>query len=426
MTTNQQNKSETLKKNFILLLLLTCAGAMIYGLPYFRGSYYDVFIKTYNLTNTQMGIISSAFGIFGMIAYIIGGILADKFSSKKLIIGSMFATALGGIVHYFATDFYILVMIYSMWGITSLVTFWPALIKQVRLTGDSSEQGKVFGIFEGGRGVVNTISETTLVFIFGFISKKFTDQLGLKSIIIYHTIVLLILTFLLAIFLKENSHTSTSENIDTSINKNTNFIQKLILALKHPAVWLVSILLCSTYTLNIAYPYINPYTTSILGKSAVFAATITIMAQYIRPFASPTGGALADKFGRANIMILGFIMMILGLFGLIVLPIETSIIIIVGIIALIYIGMFMNYGIVMSFMDEGGIPLEISGTAIGIISTIGFLPEAITPLVAGSILDSFKGILGYQIFFGCCIAMMIIGIITSFLWKIYIKKLKNN
>lgn len=425
MSNKTEKKSETLKKNFVLLLLLTCAGAMIYGLPYFRGSYYDVFIETYNLTNTQMGIISSAFGVFGMIAYIIGGVLADKFSSKKLIIGSMFATALGGVVHYFATDFHILVVIYSVWGITSLVTFWPALIKQVRLTGDSSEQGKVFGIFEGGRGVVNTVSETALVFIFGFVSKKFTDQMGLKSIIIYHTTVLMILTFLLVIFLKENKHTTNSEDETNTVTDNTNFIQKLVLALKHPAVWLVSILLCSTYTLNIAYPYINPYATSILGKSAVFAATITIMAQYIRPFASPTGGALADKFGRANIMILGFIMMSLGLFGLIILPIDTSIVIIVGIIALIYIGMFMNYGIVMSFMDEGGIPLEISGTAIGIISTIGFLPEAVTPLVAGSILDKFKGITGYQVFFSCCIGMMIIGIITSIIWKIYLKRMKK-
>ena len=44
-----------LKKNIWKLVLLTAAGSLIYGLPYFRSYYYDAYLDVYNLSNTQMG-----------------------------------------------------------------------------------------------------------------------------------------------------------------------------------------------------------------------------------------------------------------------------------------------------------------------------------------------------------------------------------
>ena len=42
-------------------------------------------------------------------------------------------------------------------------------------------------------------------------------------------------------------------------------------------------------------------------------------------------------------------------------------------------GMYCNYGIVFSLMDDGGIPMEVSGTAVGVICTIGYLPRWSAP-----------------------------------------------
>lgn len=43
-----------LKKNILKLILISVAGSVIYGLPYFRSYYYDAYLSTYGLTNTQM------------------------------------------------------------------------------------------------------------------------------------------------------------------------------------------------------------------------------------------------------------------------------------------------------------------------------------------------------------------------------------
>ena len=79
-------------------------------------------------------------------------------------------------------------------------------------------------------------------------------------------------------------------------------------------------------------------------------------------------------------------------------------------------GMYSNFGIYFSLLTEGEVPLKVSGLAIGIASTLGYLPEVIAPIVAGNILDTFAGAKGYHIYFGIMIAMAVIGFIISIVW----------
>ena len=81
-----------LKKNMLRLILISIAGTMIYGLPYFRSYYYDAYLQTYGLTNAQMGMFGSIFGIMGACSYLFGGVVADIFTPKKLMSVSMVLT----------------------------------------------------------------------------------------------------------------------------------------------------------------------------------------------------------------------------------------------------------------------------------------------------------------------------------------------
>ena len=85
-----------LKKNMLRLILISIAGTMIYGLPYFRSYYYDAYLQTYGLTNAQMGMFGSIFGIMGACSYLFGGVVADLLTPKKLMSVSMVLTGLGG------------------------------------------------------------------------------------------------------------------------------------------------------------------------------------------------------------------------------------------------------------------------------------------------------------------------------------------
>ena len=147
-----------LRGNMWRPIILAVAGSLIYGLPYFRTYYYDAYLQAYNLTNTQMGSLGSIFGVFGMISYLFGGVVADFISPKKLISISLILTGVAGFCHLFATNYSMLLVIYLVWGFTALFAFWPALVKGIRSLASSEEQGKAYGFMEAGRGVTISLS----------------------------------------------------------------------------------------------------------------------------------------------------------------------------------------------------------------------------------------------------------------------------
>ena len=60
------------------------------------------------------------------------------------------------------------------WGLLSFfgeVVYWPVLLKAIRLLGDETEQGRLFGFLEAGRGVVDTIVAFSALGIFALLGK---------------------------------------------------------------------------------------------------------------------------------------------------------------------------------------------------------------------------------------------------------------
>jgi len=402
-----------IRKNFFTVLLLAFAGSMIYGLPYFRYYYYDAYCAAYNLSNTQIGALGSAFGLMGVVSYLIGGVLADKLPAKLLLNISLVATGLGGFLHLFFTSFNALVIIYGVWGVTSLLTFWPALMKIVRMQGNDDEQSSTYGLFEGGRGVTSAVHMAIATAIFASFSAKMMPALGLKWIIIFYSVFPIICAILFQLILKE------PEKVEGTKATKVTF-KDILSVLKMPAVWLVVIITYTTYTFNLSFYYFTPYATNVMGESAVFAAILTVLAQYVRPISATGGGILADKFGKSQLMLIGFIVMGLATAVMLLVPnVEGSMqtVLMTAACVVLYFAMYSNFGIYFSLLSEGGIPLEISGVAIGIVSTLGYLPEVISPMLAGRTLDAYEGVQGYYMYFYYMIACAVVGSIVCIIWS---------
>ncbi|MGY3750357.1 MFS transporter [Vagococcus acidifermentans] len=406
-------KKSGLKRNFITIVLLALAGSIIYGLPYFRSYYYDAYVEAYNLTNTQMGSLGSAYGFMGVLSYLIGGILADRFPAKRLIIFSLLTTGIGGFLHLYFTSYLSLLLIYSLWGVTSLLTFWPALMKIVRIQAGDDEQSRAYGLFEGTRGISNILHMAIATAIFGIFESRLVPQLGLDYIIIFYSVIP-ILCGIAFIFLIKDSNSLTGEH-----NGEKFSLKNFIKVLKTPAIWLIIGMMFTSYTFNMSIYYFTPYASNVIGTSAVFAAVVTVLAQYCRLFASPIGGFLADKTAKSKVMFIGFVVMAIGTFIMILassLMGKSQLVLLIIGSAMVYIAMYSNFGLFFSFHSEGGIPINLSGMAIGFTSTLGYLPEVVVPLVAGNILDVFHGNKGYFLYFSLMILMAIIGAVLCIVW----------
>ena len=85
-----------LRANFGAIVILALGVSVISGLPFFRFDYYEVYVSTYHLTNTQMGVFGTVIGVFGIVSYLFGGVVADGMPVKKIIVVSLLATGIGG------------------------------------------------------------------------------------------------------------------------------------------------------------------------------------------------------------------------------------------------------------------------------------------------------------------------------------------
>ena len=366
-------------------------------------------MSAFHMTNTQMGLCGTYFGLFGAVSYLIGGVIADKFSIKKLIPFSLIVTGGLGFCLLASPSPMIIIAIHGVWGITSLMTFWPALIKAIRMLASSDEQGKAFGIFEGGRGISNAAYLAVAVAMFGYFTAKSGEKMGVRSIVIFYSAATVLLGICSIFLLKgiEEEKGSTGDSFN---------IRKVGTVLKMPATWLLIGIIFCTYTANISYYYIAPYATAAFGTTAVIAAIISSSSQYIRPFAAIGAGVLGDKINSSKVMLAGTLMTVLGLGVVLVTPENSSVILILIGCVLIYASMYITQSMHFALMEESEFPSEITGTAVGIICCLGYLPEAVCPFFAGRMLDNFKGTEGYKMIFVAWMAVTIIGVLLTIIW----------
>ena len=84
--------------------------------------------------------------------------------------------------------------------------------------------------------------------------------------------------------------------------------------------------------------------------------------------------------------------------------------------------MYAIRGIYYATMGEAKVPVALTGTATGIISVIGYLPDAYMNVMLGGFIDQYPGAKGFKYVFGSIIIFASIGIVLGLI--IYFKKRK--
>ncbi len=162
-----QPKQTPIQRVLMMASLILC-GEAIFSLPFHVTRFFrPTVLRAFKLSNIQLGSVQAAYGVLAMISYLFGGPLADKYPARKLLAASMVTTAIGGV--YFSTmpQMAGLHVLWAYWGVSTILLFWAALIRATRDWGEDDEQGKAFGILDGGRGVVAAGLASVAVMLFG-------------------------------------------------------------------------------------------------------------------------------------------------------------------------------------------------------------------------------------------------------------------
>jgi len=83
--------------------------------------------------------------------------------------------------------------------------------------------------------------------------------------------------------------------------------------------------------------------------------------------------------------------------------------------ALVAIAVYALRGIYFSLLEQGGVPLAVTGIATGIVSVIGYTPDIFMPVLGGMILDASPGADGYQNLFLVTAAFSFVGLVAAYI-----------
>ncbi len=406
-----------LRANFGAIVILALGVCVISGLPFFRFDYYEVYISTYHLTNTQMGVFGTVIGVFGIVSYLFGGVVADGMPVKKIIVVSLMATGIGGFLHLLPLGFKGLLCIYALWGVSTTFAFWPACVKAVRVMSDQDSQGKAYGFFEGTQNIAGGVIALIAVALFNFGASRMENEvLAMKYVILFYSVVNIAMAIFAFYAVKDDKMVLNADRVS---------FKGLAKVLKNPAVWLICLVTFCNHVFCLSIYYYIPYVTDILGAAVAFGAMMGVFRKFGSIGGNIVGGYLADKFGTAKLMLLAFVTMLAGQILLLLTPAKSSSVIIVAVLFVAILVFFhMNYAMAWTMMSEGAVPVEYSGTAAGLICTAGSIPETFVSILAGNMIDHHPGVTGYRYFFYFLTAVIAVGLVLILIWRQYLKHAK--
>lgn len=398
----------------IVLVILSLIAGLVYLTPFLRFSFYDQMKEALMLTDNQMGTIGAVYGALNVICYIPSGFLTERFSTKKLLLLSTLGMFICTLWYATFPGFSALIIIHALYGVFSVGTFWCPYLKSVRSLASEKEQGTIFGISEGLRGVGQAVVAFMCLGILQWITVTAT---GFRAVVLANAVVFALLFLATLLLVPDTSDTKESEKESVS-----STLSRMFSCLKNPGIWIcIAVIMCGYAMWNTVNGYIGTYTTRVLALPPSLSSALSIIRSYIIVLvAGVSGGFILDRFKTKGMgMMLAYALC--GITTLLLLVTESLILLCA--VLTIFLGYFVNVikSTYWSILGDAGIEPEATGRATGIISLIALTPDFFAPPIVSRMItygekigDVSKGF-HLMMLWMCCWA--ILGVAASFILK---------
>lgn len=386
------------RRVFLNFLVLVLCSQFAFSVLAMKGALLPQMLELWEISKTQFGILMSIYGIVHNIFYLCLSWAQDRFSPRVLIPANM---VLGGITTFFlgrTTDFTTLCFLFVMLSLWCEGAFWPAVLSAVRKSTSDRNQGKIFGLLEGGRGGIELLQNLLTV---GLYTALGYSVLGLEVAFMVNAVIMVVLGLVAWFILPRETLLKAGSN-KTLANQEVLAGMKAMLLL--PEVWLAGVIGFTVYLAYTAMPFFLTYLQDLHA--------LPLLAISIFGIASTSGGRigmalpsgfLSDRFlgGAVGGMRLGLILVLL--FGLLMTQLPTTegfawpAMTIMTTLAFLF---FFMRALYFAPFGEMGLPQRFSGSVIAIAAFIIYLPTSFAYLLWGWLLDNKPGAEGYHYMFG--------------------------
>lgn len=420
-------------KRYFQFALIVLAGGSIFPLIYLRTNYQETILQVYGLSLADLNLILSALGVAYVVGYFPSGWLADRFSAKKLLSLSLLMVGLTGIWFAQVPSYPFIVVIFIIWGIFSVLTFWAAHLKLVKLISKKEEEGRFFGILDGGKGVVEAILASIAVAIFSAVLGTSTAAIDLQnaltSVIYMYSGILIIVSILILLFVQVEEPVAKKivETKEGTIKKKSTVdLSAIKKVFSNKLVLLLGGIIFMSYIVAWTVYYVGGFLEVNVGVTAATVGTVTVMMLWMRPIGGVLGGYLGDKFGKSLILSISLIIATTVLFIVALLPTSLSTTYFFIFIIIIGLSVYSIRGLYWSLLGDCEIEEESLGLSIGLVSFIGYLPDIMLPLIVSGLMTQYGDTGGYNAYFIFSASAGVIAVILTVIFGRIVKKNKSN
>lgn len=389
-------------KRWFVIFIVAFGQAALFMPPYITRTFYDIYTSATGFTNQQVGNLMSIYGILAMIFYLIGGWLSDKFSIKKMLIFSFIGTALLTLYMSTLPSYPMMILVQVGFAVTTVLTFWGAMVKNIRILGEDN-QSAAFSFNETMIGIMGMVVSFIALGCFNYMNQSIE---GFKIMLYIYGAICCLVGIILIFVLKEAKSEDTEAIALSDIKK----------VLKIKQIWWCALLILSAYTFYSGLSYLNPYLTTAFGLSIALSSTLGIVRNYgIKLLAPGFGGILSSKLNSSTrAMGILFVASVICIALYLILP-NTPSLIIVAVIVMLVVTFILTAIRAVYYVpiDESRIPMNLTGTAVGIICVIGYIPDAYFFSLVGGWIDKF-GVTGYTYMFIYLIFFALLGILSCY------------
>lgn len=408
-------RSQLERVTFMMALIV--AGEAVFALPFHVARFFrPSVLQVLELTNTELGAAQAVYGVVAMLAYFPGGPLADRFPARRLLTVSLLMTSIGGLYFAAAPAYRGLSVLFGFWGMTTILLFWAALIRATREWGGEEKQGRAFGILDGGRGLFAAVLAALAVTVFQQLmpgdptaASNAARARALRGIIYLYTGVTAGAGVLCWLFVPDRRDTLP---VRQGLWSHVGGVMRL------PKVWLQALIVVCAYVGYKGVDDYSLYAVQVYGMNEVDGARVSTLGAWVRPFAAIGAGWLADRISASRVSALCFALMIGSYAWLALATPRPSIPWVLYLNVLVTCAaIFGLRGVYFALFQEAAVPLAATGTAVGLVSVIGYTPDIFVNLVGGWLLDRSPGTEGHQHFFMFLLATAAVGLLATLAFR---------
>jgi sugar phosphate permease len=386
------------KRRYLQFAVLVLAAGALYPLMYLRQNFEISVLEALQITASDLGELYALLGFVFSVAYIPSGRLADRYQPRLLM--SFALAAVGLLGFWFATypSLFELRLIFLGWGLAGGLCFWASLIKAVNLLADSSEQGRFFGILDGGRGLVEAVLASVAVLMFRGLSEPGdAAALRLAPVIYMYSIAALAFAVMVFLFVEDNPDAVTPPR--KAAREGGTLLADLRVLARIPELWLLAVVMMIGQQLFWVTYSISAFLQVNLGLSALAAGSVVLTKLWMRPIGGITIGFLGDRYSKE--LLLGWLLALAStsLIAICFLPLAGNMPAIIGIVLVIGYLTYAIKGLYWALLDLCPVPRRIVGLAIGLVSFIGYMPDVLLPLYDGFLSRHYPRDVSFQIYF---------------------------